>query len=188
MSGVEEGDDDAGCERDRLAVGGDAAKTVAGVERVERPVERRAVSGIGARALRRVRRRASSSCRWAASSMTSRASSRVAPVAMISPRKPRLWSSGIRPQWSRWAWVSSSTSIDAASKPNGAAFSSSSSRLPWKKPQSMRMRLPAASTRWHEPVTSRSAPWKEIFMSRLALCQRRPPSSSICTSRVGGSS
>ena len=43
MSGVEEGGDNARRERDRLAVGGDAAEAVAGVERVERPVERRAV-------------------------------------------------------------------------------------------------------------------------------------------------
>ena len=43
---VEEGDHDARRERNRLSVGGDAAEAVAGVERVERPVERRAVCGI----------------------------------------------------------------------------------------------------------------------------------------------
>ena len=42
--------------------------------------------------------RASSSSRWAASSMTSRANSREADVVMISPRNPRLANSGRRPQ------------------------------------------------------------------------------------------
>ena len=55
-------------------------------------------------------------------------------VVMISPRKPRLVSSGSRPQWSRWACVSSTKSTPAGSKPKSPAFSSASSRLPWIEP------------------------------------------------------
>src|SRR5688500_7643352 len=34
------------------------------------------------------------------------------------------------------------------------------SRGPWKSPQSTRIRLPAVSSRWREPVTVSVAPWK----------------------------
>jgi hypothetical protein len=96
------------------AVVGLAPEPVEAVERVDRVVERFALL---APWRCRLRRFASSSCRWAESSSTSRVRSRVADVQMISPRNPRFTRSGMRPQWSRWAWVSNSTSTSAGSKP-----------------------------------------------------------------------
>ena len=75
-------------QRERLAVARGAAEAIEAPHRVGQRVERRGsrLSACGAPSARRAS--ASSSLRCAESSSTSRASSRVAAVAMISPRKP----------------------------------------------------------------------------------------------------
>jgi hypothetical protein len=50
------------------------------------------------------------------------------------------------------------------SKSKGSAFLASSILLPWIIPQSSSIRLPAASTKWHDPVTAPAAPKTVTFM------------------------
>ena len=64
-------------------------------------------------------RLANSSWSLAESSSTSRASSAVAAVHTMGRGTPRATSSGSRPQWSRWAWVRTTASSVAGSKPSG---------------------------------------------------------------------
>ena len=59
----------------------------------------------------------------------------VAEVAYMEPLKPSLYSRGSRPEWSMWAWVSSTKS----SSPAAAGMGSFSKRsLPCSMPQSTR--------------------------------------------------
>ena len=124
VAGVDEGRTDARRKVDRLPVG---AWRPIGRRPPSRPPCRKAARKVEPprRPARSPALRASSSCWPAASRSTSRASSNVAEVAMISPLNPRLTSSGMRPQWSRWAWVSRSTSTVTGSKPKSPAFSAS---------------------------------------------------------------
>ena len=92
VAGVEERRAKARRQLDRRAVAGGPAESVERVHGVERGSRAAPAPAIVAMLRRRAARacRASSSCRCAASSSTSRANSRVAAVAIISPRKPRL--------------------------------------------------------------------------------------------------
>ena len=98
VAGIVEGRPNARANIDRLSIGWRRARTW----RCSpwRQSRYRAAAGGGGRGLPPCGPcgRASSSCRLAASSITSRASSAVAWVAMISPRKPRFTSSGSLPQ------------------------------------------------------------------------------------------
>ena len=54
--------------------------------------------------------------------------------------------------------------MEDASKPNSVLRWRASDLLPWKRPQSRRMRLPLSSSRrCFEPVTVRAAPQNESF-------------------------
>ena len=64
-------------------------------------------------------------------------SSQVPCVALIGPRKPSSTTCGIRPQWSRWAWVRRIASSVVGSKPNGIRLRTASFGLPWNIPQSI---------------------------------------------------
>ena len=79
----------------------------------------------------------------------------VSRVVMMRPWKPFLMSMGMRPEWSMWAWVTSTASMLPGWK--GSVVLSTSSR-PCCKPQSTRIFLPLTSRQWQLPVTHRSAP------------------------------
>ena len=93
------------------------------------------------------------------------ASSTEPAVAWIGPAKPALTSSGSRPQWSRWAWVSTTASRPFGSKPNGIRLRTDSFGLPWNMPQSIRTRARSVSRRNWEPVTVVAPPRKWICMA-----------------------
>ena len=76
-------------------------------------------------------------------------------VVMMGPAKPFLMSIGMRPEWSIWAWVTSTASMLPGW--NGRAALSISSR-PCCKPQSTRIFFPLTSRQWQLPVTHWSAP------------------------------
>ena len=82
----------------------------------------------------------------------------MAEVQWMGPRKPSRTSFGSRPEWSMWAWVERTKSIDAGGTGIRRAFFRSLSPPPWNIPQSTRNRLRDVCTRMQEPVTSRAAP------------------------------
>src|SRR3990167_216042 len=59
-----------------------------------------------------------------------------------------------------WAWVNSTASIEFGGTGKGFQLRSRSCLYPWNRPQSTRMRRPADSTRYREPVTVPLAPRK----------------------------
>ena len=71
----------------------------------------------------------------------------------IGPEKPCATSRGMAPEWSMWAWVSTTASIDAGSTGNGAQLRSRRSLDPWYRPQSTSTRALGVSTRNLLPVT-----------------------------------
>src|SRR5687768_1025175 len=95
----------------------------------------------------------------ASGSMTAQRS-RVAGVTTMGPWKPRLASSGSRPTWSMWAWLTTIPSIRRGSNGTAVLSSADSFRLPWKSPASSSVRAPAASSRCIDPVTRPAAPQK----------------------------
>ena len=88
------------------------------------------------RAWWRFQRSANSTWSFAESRRTISARSTVALVAWIGPVYPARVRAGIRPQWSRWAWVSRSASSVCGSKANGIRLRAVSSGEPWNIPQS----------------------------------------------------
>ena len=145
----------------------------------------------GWRFSQRASRLANSSWRCPESSRTRVASSTVPAVAWIGPRNPALTSSGSRPQWSRWAWVRTTASRSAGSKPNGIRLRTDSFGLPWNIPQSIRTRARSVSSRNCEPVTVVAPPRKWICMAAMVTVRTSGRISSptrLVTASVAGAS
>jgi hypothetical protein len=73
--------------------------------------------------------------------------STVARWAKISPRKPWRASSGSRPEWSMWAWLSTTASMARGSTGKGSRLRASSAGPPWERPHSSSTVRPAHSMR-----------------------------------------
>ena len=88
-------------------------------------------------------------------------------VARMGPWNPSLTTCGIRPQWSRCAWVSRIASSVVGSYASGIRFRTDSFGPPWNIPQSTRMRAWPVSRRNWLPVTVVAAPRKWRSMARM---------------------
>src|SRR5215207_3425657 len=89
----------------------------------------------------------------------------------MGPEKPSRTTTGRRPQWSRWAWVTRMASHSVGSKPSGTRFRITSLGLPWNIPQSIRTRARSVVSRKREPVTVLAPPRKR---SSTLRSDRRP--------------
>src|SRR5215207_3202174 len=89
----------------------------------------------------------------------------------MGPEKPSRTTTGRRPQWSRWAWVTRIASQSLGSKPSGTRLRMTSLGLPWNIPQSIRTRARSVVRRKREPVTVLAPPRKR---SSTLRSDRRP--------------
>ena len=188
MPGVEKGDHDARRERDRLTVGGDAAKAVAGVECVERSIERRGArriararfaSHIPARVLflqmggvehhqsRQLTRRASGDDFAAETALVKQ---RYAPamVEMGVGQQQHIDRRGVEPERRPVFVVEFTAALEEAAVDKQA--------------------LAAGLDEMARAGDVAVGAVKGDLHVALALCQRRPPSSSMWTSKSAGSS
>ena len=74
------------------------------------------------------------------------------------PVKPCFTSRGMRPEWSMWAWVTTTASMYPAAKSSS-----------WLSRSSTRIFFPPHSTQWQLPVTALAAPKKVSFMGHLLV-------------------
>src|SRR5579872_822150 len=69
--------------------------------------------------------------------------------------------------WSIWPCVMTTASICAAGTGSGTLLSATMSEVPWKSPQSMKMRFPLLLSRCLLPVTVPAAPTKVSSATRF---------------------
>src|SRR5665647_2117057 len=103
---------------------------------------------------------ASSSCRWALSRRTMEARAAVPCVHHVGPANPPRTRAGRWPQWSRCAWVRTTSEIDSGSTGSGFQLRRRHVLSPWYRPQSTIVRRPSLSRRNLLPVTVPVAPRK----------------------------
>lgn len=114
--------------------------------------------------------------RCALSRSTISASRAVYALVRIGPRKPWRTRRGRYPQWSRWAWVTTTAWMSAASQGSGRQLRRLRSARPWKSPQSTRMRAWSLSTRNLLPVTVPTPPRK---VRSAGLDRRSRPAAAL---------